>query len=83
MVVHTGKTQLLCIAETKAYVPRAHFFDMDGNKIQNQSSMKILGFFFSADPDMNAQVEDIKKKFRARIWSLRHLGTLRGQICLH
>ena len=74
MVVHTGKTQLLCIAETKAYVPRAHFFDMDGNKIQNQNSMKILGFFFSADPDMNAQVVDIKRKFRARIWSLRHLG---------
>ena len=74
MLVHTGKTQLLCIAETKNYVPRAHFFDMQGNKVETQSNMKVLGFLFSSDADMNAQVEDIKRKFRARIWSLRHLG---------
>ena len=74
MVVHSGKTQILCIAETKNYVSRAHFFDMEGNRIESQSSMKILGFVFSSDPDMGAQVEEIKRKFRARIWTLRHLG---------
>lgn len=29
MLVHNGKTQLVCIAETKPYVPRVHFFDMN------------------------------------------------------
>ena len=36
--------------------------------------MKVLGFLFSSDADMSAHIEDIKRKFRARIWSLRHLG---------
>ena len=74
MKVHAGKTQLMCIAETKAYVPRAHFFDLDGNRIVTKSSMKILGFHFSSDPDMALQVKDIRRKYLARIWTLRHLG---------
>ena len=52
MKVHAGKTQLMCISETKSYVPRAHFYDPDGNKISTTSSMKILGFHFSSDPDI-------------------------------
>ena len=74
MKVHAGKTQLMCIAETKSYVPRAHFFDLDGNNIVTKSSMKILGFHFSSDPDMALQVKDIRRKYLARIWTLRHLG---------
>lgn len=74
MKVQTGKTQLMCIAETNSYVPRAHFFDLDGDKISSSSHMKILGFHFSADPDMALQVKDIRRKYLARIWTLRHLG---------
>ena len=51
MKVHAGKIQLMCIPETKSYVPRAHFYDLDGNKISTTSSMKILWFHFSLDPD--------------------------------
>ena len=36
--------------------------------------MKILGFHFSADPKMAEQVRSIRRKFMARILSLRHLG---------
>ena len=36
--------------------------------------MKILGFWFSQDSDMAEQVRLIRKKFLARIWTLRHLG---------
>ena len=74
MKVHVGKTQSMCIAETKAYIPRAHFYDLDGYKISTTSSMKILGLHFSSDPDMSLQVEDIRRKYLARIWTLRHLG---------
>ena len=38
--------------------------------------MKILGVVFSAEPGMTAQVEDIRKKFVAKIWALRHLGRM-------
>lgn len=73
MVVDNDKTQIMCIAETKQYVSRANFFDLYGDRVETQSSMGILGFVFSSDLDMSRQVEDIKRKFRARIWSLRHL----------
>ena len=73
MKVHGGKTKSMCISEKKTYVPRAHFFDFEGNPIETSSSMKILGFWFSSDPDMAVQVRNIKRKITARIWTLRHL----------
>ena len=74
MKVNSAKTTTMCIAEVKSYVPDAFFFDPDGIEIKTSSSMKILGFQFSNSPDMSAQVEEIKRKFRARMWALRHLG---------
>ena len=38
--------------------------------------MKILGVHFSSEPGMAAQVADIRRKFNARIWALRHLGRM-------
>ena len=73
MKVHPGKTVSMCIAELKSYIPKAHFFDRDGNEIRSGNSMKILGLNFSSDPDMRAQVESIKKGFRTRKWILHHL----------
>ena len=77
MLVHNGKTQLICIAETKPYVPQVHFFDTEGNRLESQSNIRILGFMFFSDADMTAQVEDIKRKFRARNI---HYITLQGFI---
>ena len=50
--VHGGKTKTICIAETKQCVPRAHFFDQEGNIIETVSKMNILEFHFSSDSDM-------------------------------
>ena len=74
MVVHPQKTKSLLISELKAYNPGTFFYDRQGNKIENSQSIKILGFHFSSDPDMRAQVESIKKSFRSRKWILHHLG---------
>ena len=74
MKVHSGKTMTMCIAETKPYVPRSHFFDIEGNKICTTDKMKVLGFWFSSDADMAEQVKDIRRKYLMRIWTLRHLG---------
>ena len=36
-------------------------------------SMKLLGFMFGDEPNVSAHVWEIKRKFRARFWSLIHL----------
>ena len=74
MIINALKTHCLCISELKSYVPRAYFKDPEGNNVESQEKIRVLGFTFSSSPDMSAQVEEIKKGFTARIWSLRHLG---------
>ena len=74
MRVNSSKTGAMLISEIKSYRPKAHFFDAQGSKITTTNSMKILGFHFSSDPDMTEQVNAIKKKYRTRMWILRHLG---------
>ena len=74
MKVNYAKTKSMVISEIKGYLPAAHFFDNQGNKVNSVDEMKILGFHFSSNPDMSAQVASIKKKFRSRVWILRHLG---------
>ena len=74
MVINALKTHCLCISDLKSYVPRAFITDGEGNTINSQDSIKILGFTFSSAPDMSAQVEEIRKGLTARIWALRHLG---------
>ena len=74
MLVNDLKTHLLLISETKSYVPKAHFFDSNGDRIESRESMKMLGVQFSNNPDMTAHVSEIRRKFRTRMWTLRHLG---------
>ena len=74
MMVNSAKTNAMVIAETKSYIPRAHFYDTAGTKIESKNHMKILGFSFSSDPTMSAQVESIRAKYRARMWVLRYLA---------
>ena len=74
MKVNYAKTKAMVISEIKGYLPSAHFYDNQGSRVDSSDEMKILGFHFSSSPDMSAQVTAIKKKFRARIWILRHLG---------
>ena len=74
MKVNSAKTKALLISELKNYIPTAYFTDNEGTKITAGNTMKILGFNFSSDPDMTAQVAAIKAKFRSITWILRHLG---------
>ena len=74
MKVNSSKTQALLISEVKSYIPSAFFYDDNGVKIKTGNTMKILGFCFSSSPDMVAQVAEIKRKFRTRIWVLRHVA---------
>ena len=74
MKVNGGKTKALLISELKNYLPKAFFNDNNGNQIRAGESMEILGFSFSSELGMGAQVDSIRKKFFARKWILHHLG---------
>ena len=74
MVVNDGKTKSLLISEIKSYVPKAFFRDTNENQVVADDEMKILGFHFSSEPGMGAQVAAIRRKFYARKWILHHLG---------
>ena len=73
MKVNSDKTKVLCVSDSRTYEAAAYIEDENGTVINSVSSMKILGLEFSNKPDMSAQVDAICRKFRARIWTLRHL----------
>ena len=76
MKVNAAKTKALLITELKGYASKAYFTDNEGGQVLAGETMRILGVVFSSDPGMTAQVADIRKKFVARIWALRHLGRM-------
>ena len=73
MMVNSKKTAMMCISAARGYLAGAYIMDPEGQKISPETTMKILGFHFSNEPHMDAQVRSIKKKFRSRTWILRHL----------
>ena len=73
MKVNADKTMVLCISDSRTYKAAAYIEDADGVRIDSVDALKILGLNFSRNPDMKAQVDAICWKFRARIWTLRHL----------
>ena len=73
MKVNSLKTVLMCISDSRTYEAGAYIMDGGGSVIESSKAMKILGLHFTSRPDVSAQVASICKKFRGRIWYLRHL----------
>ena len=72
MKVNCKKTQLLCVSldngcDTRAEIKVGH------ETIRSKDSLKLLGFMLGSNASMQAQFEFIRKKFRAKFWSLLHL----------
>ena len=74
MKVNSSKTATMLISELKSYSPLASFIDQNGEETKLTESMRVLGLEFSSQPDMSAQVAEIKKRFISQMWALRHLG---------
>ena len=72
MLVNPTKTQLTIISDA-SYEAEAFFTDSNGCLVESQEGIKLLGFHFSSKPNMDRQIAVIKKKFRTRLWMLRHL----------
>ena len=72
MVVNCKKTQLVCISPDNGYTTTA-CLQAGGEQITSGREMKLLGFMLSADGGMQPQIDMLKRKFRAKFWSLIHL----------
>ena len=73
MRVNSDKTMMLCISDSRTYTASAYIESSDGEVVSSSPELKNLGMHFSSKPDMAIQVDSICRKFRARIWTLRHL----------
>ena len=72
MNVNCKKTQLLIISPPNGYINKA-YINLEDQKIMSEESLKLLGFVFGQEPNVNAHVKEIRKKFRGRFWSLIQL----------
>ena len=73
MTMNDKKTQLLCISSSQTSDVTSFVRLGDGSLIESQGELKQLGFHFGTRPNVATQVEYMKKKFRGRLWMLRHL----------
>ena len=71
--INSKKTQLLCVSSAVNCNQRSYLVTEEKEKIESQKTLKILGYHFGTKPNVDAQVENLKKKFRARSWAIRHL----------
>ena len=73
MRVNSAKTQLLCISGSTSAIVRSYIRTECGQEIKSAPELKILGFWFGPRPNVAIHVTKLAEKFRARLWSLRHL----------
>ena len=72
MEVHPGKTKLLCISASTSCDLSA-FIYFNGTKISSSEELKILGTVVSRKPNQWANVRYLRRKFAAKMWSLKRL----------
>ena len=73
MRVNSEKTQLLCITGNTTSRVTSYIRTAEGQEINSSENLKILGFWFGRNPNVNVHVQKLLDKFRGRLWSLRHL----------
>ena len=64
---------MLVISAAKSYTPEAYLTSTDGSLVKSQETIKILGFNFDTHPNVSAHMKVVQRKFKCRLWSLRHL----------
>ena len=73
MVVNTKKTGLLCVSGATSFDPRAHLLDEEGNQIDSDRRIKLLGFFIDSDAGVWSQVNAVCARLCSRSWALARL----------
>ena len=73
MKVNSEKTQLVCISGNPTINVKSYIRPGSSQEIQSGEELKILGFWFGTSPNVDVHVRKLEEKFRARLWSMRHL----------
>ena len=81
MRVNNKKTHILCFGPQNGFDIDVSITLGDSEVIKSEDELRLLGFYFSGEPNASRHVQEIKKKFRARYWSLVHLrrANIKGQ----
>ena len=72
MAINRKKTQLLVISPPNGCNTRA-LIRVGDKEIHFQPKLKLVGFTFCKKPDASAHIDQIKERFRLRVWMLFHL----------
>ena len=70
--VNCSKTQAICVGADNGYLTTA-VLKVGDDTITSGAALKILGYVVGSKPGAHDQVENIKRKFRGKFWSLIHL----------
>ena len=73
MSVNQQKTQLLGINSSKTSKIQVYIRAEDNTEITGQEELKLLGFYFGTNPGLDCHLSHLTKKFRRRLWIIRHL----------
>ena len=83
MQINALKTKMFCISNAWSYLPHPYLLTTDGTVLRPSETLKILGCHFSSVPTVREHLRVMLKKFKCRIWSLRHLkrnGFTQGEL---
>ena len=72
MAINRKKTQLLVISPPNGCNTRA-ILNIGEEQIHSQARLKLVGFTFCEKPDASEHVEQIRERFRVRVWMMYHL----------
>ena len=73
MEINKSKTSMMCESAAKTYTPKSYLIASDGTKVESGEQMKILGFHFNTEPNVKHHMKLLHRRFKCRLWSLRHL----------
>ena len=72
MMINNNKTKMMCVSNARTYVLASYILTTTGERIETVNSMKILGFNFNTSPSVKYHLKVLQRKFKSRIWALRH-----------
>ena len=73
MKINKKKTQLLVISPSNSCLTTASIPVGHNEVVHSQTEMKLVGFIFWDTPGVCKHIEQIRLKFRKKVWMLYHL----------
>ena len=73
IIINNNKTKMITISTARSYHSESYILTTTGTRISSEDTLKVLGFTFSKRPDVSEHIKITLRKFKCRIWALRHL----------